>query len=190
MKRIYLVMLAMMLSAAVHAAELELSVGHTANATNEAYSIGLTGMLLDSWRWRAGWATLGTPYLNLEATQNSMADELAAGKGNYPLHWMQPRRVKEVYVTIAPEWRISSLVYSLEVGVAAYHPQLQEDLRAREAPPPETEHRTNYTEVFGASIGYKSTAIALTYQTITGYRDWEQTTPSSSTATVWLRQRF
>ena len=198
MKRIIAILLfTVSLSANAFDIRPEISIGHTTNTTNEAYSIGVTGkfadrvVLADGWRYRAGWATLGTPYLNLDASMSN-ADEMLANRPGqtYPLHWIQPYRVKEVYLTVAPEWYFGEYTLSTEVGVAAYHPQMQEDLAPGESAPTGVPSRTNYTAIFGFSVGYGNASVVVSHQTITEYRDWLNGTPTSSMVTTSLRYRF
>lgn len=46
----------------------EASIGRSSGMTNGAYSLGVTGLVTDTLRWRAGYASLGTPAYNTLAT--------------------------------------------------------------------------------------------------------------------------
>lgn len=186
----YFLILLFSLSFSAQALDFEASLGKSGNSSGPAYSIGVTGLIAEGWRFHAGWANLGTQNLDVNtATEVSGYDEIMAGRYSPPLHWIKTRPVKELFVTVDPEWKIGQLTYALEVGVAAYHPMMQEDLAVGEAAPAE-DGRINYTGILGASIGYGNTSVVISRQLITEYRDWLNGSPSSKMVTLSIRQRF
>ena len=179
------------IATAANAVDFEVSMGKTVTSINQAYSIGITGKATDSLRWRAGYANLGAPKINLLASADASEDDIGAGKGTAPYYWIQPKDTKELYATIAKEWYSGAWTYSLGGGLALYRPMQQEDRHIGDNSMPNCDGgRRNFTPVIEAGVGYGNATLAMSYQTITEYGDWEDNAPKSRTITTWLRYKF
>ena len=172
-----------------HAADFEASIGKSANTVNMAYSIGATGLVSPSLRWRAGFAALGTPAYNHWVSPEDAADDIQAGAGPGPYYWANSSNNKGLYATLAPEIHRGRWTFSVEGGLFAYRPSFQQDVSvgaSADHPPA----RINFGPVLGASVGYGKTSVVLQFHNVTEYWDWESGTPSSKIFTLSLRRIF
>lgn len=181
--------LLLLLASTAHAVDFEASIGKSSNTTNMAYSLGMTGLVSDNLRWRAGYAVLGTPSYNHLVSPEDAADDIQAGAGPGPYYWANSSNNKGLYATLAPEMHRGDWTFSVEGGLFAYRPSFQQDV-AVGASPDHPPARINFGPIFGASIGYGETSLVLQFHNVTEYWDWESGTPSSKIFTLSLRRIF
>ncbi len=174
--------------ASAQASDLDLSIGKSTNSRNMSYSVGISGSIFGQ-RVRFGYADLGAPRINRLVKPNAYADDVSAGRGPGPYYWIDPVRIKELYLTVDPIIYRGRFDYSMELGIAAYHPMWQQDLNASEGIPPHG-LRTNITPIFGLVIGSGNTDVVLSVQDITEWGDWEHGTPRSLMGNISIRKRF
>jgi len=144
-------------------AQFEASFGKSTNTTNMAYSLGLTGMVSDNLRWRAGFASLGTPAYNRLATPFAAADDIDAGEGAGPYYWTASQQQQELYATVAPEWKVGSFTISVEGGLTFYKPTRHQDISVG-ANGENSSWSPTVSPIIGASIGYGKTSLVFQIQ--------------------------
>lgn len=139
----------------------EISAGRSSGMNNMAYSLGLTGLVKPGLRWRAGFASLGTPsYTNNSAW--TTPDDIAEGAGPGPFSLQSPKNDTEIYATIAPEIHRGNWTFSVEGGVGLYRPNSLEDMAPSTVNPDKTS--LALTPIAGVSVGYGRTSLVLSMQ--------------------------
>ena len=181
--------LLLLTSSIASAVDFEAAVGHSTGMMNYAYSLGVTGLVTDNLRWRAGFASLGKPSYNHLVSPADAADDILAGDGPGPYYWAAQPNDRELYFTLAPEMHRGEWIFSLEGGVGIYRPAFQQDLSIGSRPDP-LQSRINLSPIFGFSVGYQKTSVVLQMQNITEYMDWEGNTPNHTITTLFLRRMF
>lgn len=181
--------LLLLLASTAHAADFEASLGKSANTVNMAYSLGITGLLSDNLRWRAGYANLGKQQFERAAVPSAAADDIAAGEGPGPYTWTAAQNETELYATLAPEMHRGNWIFSIEGGLGVYKPIWNQDLMAGASVDP---HSTPIalTPILGASIGYGKTSLVFSYQRIKTAGDNDSMMFRQTQEILSIRQRF
>jgi hypothetical protein len=179
-------------SISAHAVDLEIGLGKTNHTTNAAYSIGIAGNLSENWRARLGYANIGTPSMDMNVSPADYADDLAAGWGTPPCHWLAPKPTKEIYGTLDPVIYRGSLTYRLEFGAALYRSQWQQDICQNwyNEGPHAYGNPINIAPILGIVVSGGRLDYAITFQDITGRGDWEGNNPGAERFTFSVRMAF
>jgi hypothetical protein len=156
---------------------------------NMAYSLGLTGLVKPGLRWRAGFASLGTPSYNRLATPVAEADDIAAGEGAGPYYWTASQQQYELYATVSPEWHFGSYVLSVEGGLSLYKPPRHQDISVGSTGENASWNPT-VSPIIAASVGYGKTSLVFQIQQHVTVGDNDGGFFPQKIITISLRQRF
>ena len=167
----------------------EASIGRSSGMTNGAYSLGITGLVTDTLRWRAGYASLGTPAYNTLATPSDSSDDIAYGEGPGPYYWTASRVDQELFATLAPEIHRGNWIFSAEGGLSFYRPQRHQDVSIGATPENDSWSPT-VGPIIGASIGYGNTSLVLLMQQIQVIGDNDNGLFKTRISTLSIRNRF
>ncbi len=188
MKTAILVLL-LRVSTSSFAADFEASIGQSSGMNNHAYSFGLTGLVRDNLRWRAGFASLGAPSYNRLATPFAAADDIAAGEGAGPYYWTASQQQYELYAMVAPEWHFGSYVLSVEGGLSFYKPTRHQDISVGSTGENASWSPTA-SPIIGASIEYGKTSLVFQIQQHVTVGDNDGGFFPQKVSTLSIRQRF
>ncbi len=171
------------------AVDFEASIGRSSGTNNKAYSLGLTGLVNDHLRWRAGYASLGTPSYDTLASPSAAADDIAAGEGPGPYYWTASKQDQELYATLAPEFHSGKWIFSVEGGLSFYKPIRHQDISVG-ATGENASWSPTIGPILGASIGYGKTSFVFSVQQMQVVGDNDNNFFKTRISTISLRQRF
>jgi hypothetical protein len=172
-----------------HAEDFEASIGTTSGNNGASYSIGITGLVTDNLRWRAGYASLGTPSYNRLASPDAAADDIAAGEGAGPYYWTASQVDQELYATIAPEYHSGNWTFSVECGLTFYRPTRHQDI-AYGSIGDGAKYSPTISPIIGASVDYGKTSLVFQIQQHVTVGDNEGGFFPQKVSTISIRKRF